>query len=279
MDRAHPWSCSAMEIGMLRAGTVGDVDDDACTAIDVLIPADSAPVTVTHRNEGGCERTVVLRPPMVAVVPTGDGHRLRGESRGATLVLRIDGAFIAEQARELGDEGRAEIVPCYAAFDPFIRELGNALQREIDQHADLPADYLQSLAKLMAVHLARCYGGPTSAMPAGLPLYKLKRIETYVEEHLSEKIHVEQLACEVNLSPFHFARMFKKTTGQSPHLYVVMRRVERAKQLLRDTELQLVELAADVGFCTQGHFTGVFHRYTGITPRAFRLRCRAAQAA
>jgi AraC family transcriptional regulator len=80
------------------------------------------------------------------------------------------------------------------------------------------------------------------------------------------------------MSPYHFARMFKQATGQPPHLYVVMQRVSHAKGLLQDTELPLLEVAELAGFRTQGHFTGVFRRYTGQTPRAFRLGCRSVQA-
>jgi AraC family transcriptional regulator len=68
--------------------------------------------------------------------------------------------------------------------------------------------------------------------------------------------------------------MFEQSTGTSPHLYVLMQRVERAKELLADTDTALVDVAAEVGFRTQGHFTGVFHRYAGFTPRTFRLHAR-----
>jgi AraC family transcriptional regulator len=67
------------------------------------------------------------------------------------------------------------------------------------------------------------------------------------------------------------------TTGQPPHMYVVIQRVERAKSLLSDSELPLIEVAVQSGFRTQGHFTGVFRRYTGFTPRTFRLNRRAEQ--
>jgi AraC family transcriptional regulator len=126
-----------------------------------------------------------------------------------------------------------------------------------------------------AVHPARRYASaaPDNAVRTGLPQHKLKRVRAFVDEHLAEAMHVDQLAGEVHMSPFHFARMFKQTTGQSPHLYVVSQRIERAKALLRDSEVPLIAIAAQTGFRTQGHFTGVFRRYTGLTPRVFRLSC------
>jgi AraC family transcriptional regulator len=77
------------------------------------------------------------------------------------------------------------------------------------------------------------------------------------------------------MSTFHFARMFKQATGQPPHVYITLQRMEYAKELLRNSSLPLVDIAASVGFQTQGHFTGVFHRYAGVTPRIFRLNSRA----
>ena len=101
-------------------------------------------------------------------------------------------------------------------------------------------------------------------------------VQAFVRDHVSEVLQVERLAAEVHMSQYHFARMFKHATGQSPHLYVVMERVSHAKALLQQTDLPLLEVAEQSGFRTQGHFTGVFRRYTGTTPRVFRLACRAA---
>lgn len=142
------------------------------------------------------------------------------------------------------------------------------------------AAYLEPLVHVLAVHLARHYGAADSSgvPPTGLLQHKLRRVQAFIDKYITESIHVEQLAAEVHMSPFHFARMFKQATGQSPHLYVVMQRVERAKSLLRDSELALIDVAAQAGFRTQGHFCGVFRRYTGATPRTFRLDSRAAQA-
>jgi AraC family transcriptional regulator len=118
----------------------------------------------------------------------------------------------------------------------------------------------------------------SGVLRTGLLQHKLRRVQAFIDEYITEPLHVEQLAAEVHMSPFHFARMFKQATGQPPHLYMVMQRVERAKSLLRDSELALTDVAAQSGFRTQGHFCGVFRRYTGCTPRTFRLDARAPQA-
>jgi len=106
----------------------------------------------------------------------------------------------------------------------------------------------------------------------------LNRVQAFITEHFAEAIRVQQLAAAVHMSPYHFARMFKQATGQPPHFYITVQRMERAKELLSDSNLPLVDVAANVGFQTQGHFTGVFHKHTGVTPRIFRLHCQAAHA-
>jgi AraC-like DNA-binding protein len=106
----------------------------------------------------------------------------------------------------------------------------------------------------------------------GLSSNRLKRVLGTIEARLGESILVADLAAEAHMSPFHFARMFKHTTGQAPHVYITAQRMERAKSLLIDGSLSLAEIARRVGYQTQAHFTGVFHANVGLTPRQFRVR-------
>ena len=106
---------------------------------------------------------------------------------------------------------------------------------------------------------------------SGLAPHRLKRVLACIEARLAERIHVTDLAREANMSPFHFSRMFKRATGHSPHQYVTLQRVERARQLLAATSMPIAEIARSVGFRTQAHFTGVFAQHAGTTPRAFRI--------
>ncbi|MGT2477682.1 helix-turn-helix domain-containing protein [Paraburkholderia terrae] len=104
-------------------------------------------------------------------------------------------------------------------------------------------------------------------------------ITAFISEHIAENIQVEQLAARVHMSPSHFARAFKKATGSPPHFHLTAERVTLAKTMLSSGRLPLIEVAARTGFRTQQHFTEVFHRYTGMTPRVFRLAARSAKAA
>lgn len=105
----------------------------------------------------------------------------------------------------------------------------------------------------------------------GLAPHRLSRVLACVEARLGERLRVSELAREASMSPFHFARMFKLATGHSPHQYIMLRRIEHAKQLLGATTLPIAQVARRVGFRTQAHFSGVFSRYAGVTPKGYRL--------
>ena len=100
---------------------------------------------------------------------------------------------------------------------------------------------------------------------------RLHRVLAYIEDHVNERVAVQQLAATVHMSPFHFTRVFKVAVGHSPHAYLTRVRMERARELLATTQLPIVKVARHVGFQTQAHFTCVFRKHTGVTPRAYRV--------
>jgi AraC family transcriptional regulator len=190
----------------------------------------------------------------------------------------IDRIYFEHRSRAALGNMIPKVTEGYAAADPFIREVGNALLRDFRARRVPTCAYLESLAGVIAIHLGahhceRHVAPPTSI---GLPGHKLNRVLAFMAEHLAETIRIRDLANMAHMSLHHFARMFKQATGVPPHLYITMERMKRAKALLRESELALVDIAANVGFQTQGHFTAVFHRYAGVTPRVFRLNCFAA---
>ena len=112
------------------------------------------------------------------------------------------------------------------------------------------------------------------ARRAALAPHRVNAVVAYIEEHAAETVGVKKLATVVNMSPFHFARMFKGALGVPPHAYITNVRMERAKRLLATSNMSLREIATTVGYQTQAHFTGVFHKQVGTTPRTYRLSSR-----
>ncbi len=264
----------SMSIAYLDAADLGGAR--LRNSVDILIPTDTAKLSATYRIGQGRERIAVLRAPLVSILPPALPHSLSDRPGSNTLLLSIAAPFFDRVARAVGVDPAVLVEP-HATADPLIREMGNAAERDVRVQRPPDAHYLESLAMVLAAHVARNYviaKTTNTASCGGLSPHKLRCVRNHICDHLGETIRVGQLAEAVHLSPFHFARMFKQSTGQSPHLYVLMQRIERAKELLAETDTALVDVAAHVGFRTQGHFTGVFHRYAGFTPGAFRLNAR-----
>jgi AraC-like DNA-binding protein len=104
----------------------------------------------------------------------------------------------------------------------------------------------------------------------GLPECKLRRVTQYVKDNLHRELRLAELSSLVHMSPYHFARVFKRSTGVSPHRFLVRRRIEEASALLAAQTLPIAEIARSVGFRTASHFTTTFRRVTGITPSVYR---------
>jgi AraC family transcriptional regulator len=137
----------------------------------------------------------------------------------------------------------------------------------------------ESLANVLAVHLLRHVLAPRRPQrgPDGtLPRGRLRAVLEYIDEHPDAGPTLEQVAAVARLSPYHFARQFKKATGLPPHQYVILRRVERAKKLLQGGALSLAEVALHAGFSDQSQFSHHFKRMVGVTPGQFRTPSRIA---
>jgi len=104
----------------------------------------------------------------------------------------------------------------------------------------------------------------------GLPPRRLQRVFSHIRENVARDLSVAELAQVVGMSQYYFSKLFKMSTGTTPHQYVMRQRVERAQECLRESRTPLAEVATQVGFETQSHFTSVFRRLVGATPKHYR---------
>nr|WP_242038700.1 AraC family transcriptional regulator [Chroococcidiopsis sp. [FACHB-1243]] len=102
---------------------------------------------------------------------------------------------------------------------------------------------------------------------SGLTATQLRQAIDYVQAHLDRNLSLAQIAAAISISPTYFSRLFKRATGSSPHQYVIQQRVERAKVLLKTTDLAIANIALQVGFSSQSHLTHHFKHLTGVTPK------------
>src|SRR5258706_10295348 len=186
------------------------------------------------------DRVVVVMPSdpgHLDVIPPGHPFRVSRRRQAELVVAALDAEFFAQKAAESLGEAR-QLLARDDAVDPFMHAVGNELRGDF-LAARLPGNaFLQSLAGVIAVHLARADGARTVIVPeAGLAPRKLSYAVAIIEERLADDVHLDQLAAAVHLSTYHFARMFKRAMGQAPHAYITTQRVEHAKSLLRNSDL------------------------------------------
>jgi AraC family transcriptional regulator len=224
----------------------------------------------------GQERTEVGPPGSLTIIPAGypSQWRWRGATESShTLVEPQLLARIAAEALDLNPD-RVELPPVSDLSHPQLQAAMLALDAELRGGGPGGRLMAESLGNVLAVHLLRHFAapGPADALPGGvLPKHKLRAVVEYIHEHLDAELSLDHLAAVAHLSPYHFARLFKNSTGLPPHQYVIARRVERAKELLRERDRPpLAEVALEVGFADQSHFARHFKRLVGVTPRQFR---------
>jgi AraC family transcriptional regulator len=158
----------------------------------------------------------------------------------------------------------------YALQDPLLSQIVTTLAQEGE--SDFADKILvESLGTAMFIRIAQRFVGrlplPTSK---GLSPERLQRVRDYVDAHLDDDLSLTVLADIACLSPYHFSRSFKQATGVGPQRYVIQRRLEPAKRLLRQSHQPLAWIAQEAGFFDQSHLTSVFRREMGMTPGRFR---------
>jgi len=132
---------------------------------------------------------------------------------------------------------------------------------------------LHSLGETMAEEVVASYLDASLApieVVGGLPPRRLQRVFSHIRENIARDLSVAELAQTVGMSQYYFSKLFKMSTGTTPHQYVMRQRVERAQEQLRESRTPLAEVATLVGFETQSHFTSVFRRLVGVTPKHYR---------
>lgn len=200
----------------------------------------------------------------------------RAPNKPDYVALTLDRSFVQCAAHELFSQSdRLEWRYGLPVADPLVGGLVLALKAEAESGYLGGAVYGEALATALAMQLVRQFtSAKAQKAPVGASLSRqvLRRVVEHVQEQLGGELTLNDLAATAGLSPFHFARLFKNTTGQAPHQYIVQRRVERARDLLVSGQQSAAEIALAAGFCDQSHLTAHFKRVFGVTPRQFRQR-------
>lgn len=193
-----------------------------------------------------------------------------------TLHLHVSRDLLARTAEDVAgyDATHLSLMDRTGFQDPLLTQVGLALWRELEQPSPAGKLYAQTAAQLLAVHLLRRYTPAGAAVKeeihGRLTPQQVQRVKEYVQAHLSQDLCLDALAQQAGFSPYHFARLFRRSTGESPHQFVLRQRIERAQSLLEAPDIPLAQVALATGFAHQSHLTQHFKRQLGLTPSAYR---------
>ena len=261
--------------GLDVAEIIHPLDDFALPALPrhILVINLSAPSTIQERLAG---RQGHLGTGNVVILPAGAPTTWHLEREGEVrhLHLYLSPTLLQQIATSADiDPDTVEFVDTLGMFDPRIETIALSLLSELRSEGLGGRLYVESLANILGIHLLRQHSSvkqPSLPRSVGLDRATLRRVSTYIEEHLAEDLSLSALAAVAYLSPYHFARLFKASTGFAPHQYVIGRRIERAKLLLSTTNWSLTAIAHAVGFAHESHLALHFKRLTGLLPSSYR---------
>lgn len=240
------------------------------------LPANDDLVLAFHR-EGHCDVRALTEsgpsaehsaPGQITSIPAGFDRRFRVAGEVSFETIHIPSTRIHAVAKRNGVTNASPDFR-FAFRDAFVGACIDAMSGEALMPGPKSEEFIHSVTDSLVLHLLRSSKG---SHPPGTPRASapVERTRALIDASLSEGLTLEELAEEAGVSRSHFARRFRAETGVSPHRYQSIQRVEKAKAMLRESQMSLVDIAIELGFCSQSHFTQVFRAHAGMTPRRFR---------
>src|SRR5512132_2606609 len=245
--------------------------DSLVQPADHVIAIHLAGAVNLRRIRHGCSRVRKMVPGDIAITPVGPPVRWTQSSQSLVILLRLAPAYVRAIASDecAIDPDRFELRDEFATRDARIEALGHRCLAALELEGSDSLLYVDTLTCELTLHLLRRYtvNGVNEWPKARLSPHKLRRAIEHIDANLGKQVSLSGLASVVALSPGHFAHALREATGVAPHRYVIERRVERAKALLRQSDLPITEIAHRIGCSSHSHFSVLFHRVTGLTPR------------
>lgn len=225
-----------------------------------------------HQTKSG---TALVRKTagQVTVIPKGPVPEMRLVSEAELVYCSFDGSFIERIAEDTKGLHPERLVFRSGLRDKSLHQLMQVLVAEFEAGNPTGRVYAETLAEALALrflHLGTVVPIVAPAKVSALPGNKLARVKDFVESSLDQDLTLEAIAQEAGYSRAHFLRMFRESTGTTPHQYVMQRRIAHAEALLSANEIGVAEVAVACGFSSQAHLTLAFKKQTGVTPAEYR---------
>lgn len=215
------------------------------------------------------------QPGDVLLMPAGSMGKFYRSGPGSSLVFGLDPQLLQQVATTTNSPkpSQLELRPALHDQSTALTSLAQMFHVEMQQTQLGDNLYLESLTQLFAIQVLRDYGVfslSAIAPQKGLPPRQLQCAIDYIKSHLHENLQLAKIAEVTGFSTAYFCTLFRQSMGVTPHQYVLQQRIECAKLLLQQSQLELADIAIQCGFANQSHFTRHFRQIVGATPKIYQ---------
>lgn len=257
-----------------------------------VVQFDNAEQAELHLPPSGCQSVVLVNkglsriesrhgstwrgaeygPGMIGLTAPGQPTDIRwcGSERSFTTHVELPSALIDRTCVELWGRGASRLgrPDALAVQDPVLSSVIDALC--VAARAGVDEFYAESAATFLAVHLLTMHAAAPPPREAGREDHRVRRAAQFIRDNHSQPLTLAEMAAVADLSPFHFLRLFKAVTGQTPYRFLTKVRVERARRHLTRPEPSITDIAHLCGFASPSRLTAAFRSETGLSPSEFR---------
>jgi len=249
----------------------------------VLIPVHEHPEHFLHLvlrgnveyqiHTRGRDFRFMSRPGTLFLLPRGTVDEVNWGGPTQRIAVSVHPRLLTNALDETAHAVDVELTEHWNLIDRHLSALLLEMAADLEDGSPAGSIYGESLANSLAVYLLNRYATrrvTPAAYKGGLPGCRLKRVLDFIAANLAENISLSQLAAIADMSPHYFSQLFKQSTGRAPHQYVLLKRIERAKEQLCNRRRSVTDAALEAGFQNPSHFARVFQQFEGTTPSRFR---------